>query len=277
VIGWNHLDILVASRDRSLRFGTPVIFVDGTTGPLVSFDLLSSIPLRTTGTCAITFSSHPDWGNLSGPSSPLERKNLAIRSRNSCPGISGWKNLFILLFPPHIQDLYWDILDIERSTAILEPSLGLARQVHLDKPGGGFRPISLLEEPLKAVEGLLARRKTDARALLGKDTIYCDLNLCGEKGSLAAQEAMYTDAMVCEDAILHSAEFARALHDEVKFFNAIQRAAIDAIEEARGVPEAARATLQASLHFLHVRVNTKWGMSPPIHTERGALQGMGGT
>ena len=87
---------------------------------------------------------------------------------------------------------------------------------------------------------------------------------------------MYTDAMVCEDAILHSSEFARVTHDDTKFVNAIQRAAVDAIEEARGVPEAARATLQASLHFLHVRVSTKWGMSPPIHTERGALQGMCG-
>ena len=276
VIGWNHLDILVASRDRSLRFGTPVIFVDGTTGPLVTFELLANITVRSTGTCAISFSSHPDWGNLTGPSSPQERKDLATRSRNSCPGISGWKNLFILLFPSNVQDAYWDSLDAQRSSSILDPPLGVSRQVHLDKPCGGFRPISLLEESLKAIEGLLARRKTEARSRLESDTIYCNLNLCGEKGTLAAQEAMYTDSMVCEDANLHSSEFARVLHDEVKFFNAIQRAAIDAIEEARGVPEAARATLQASLHFLHVCVNTKWGMSPPIHTERGALQGMGG-
>ena len=152
---------------------------------------------------------------------------------------------------------------------IIDPLLGIARQVHLDNVAGGYRPITLLEESLKAVEGLLARRKTDARSLLKRDTIYCQLNLCGEKGTLAAQQAMYIDAMVCEDALLHSTEFARLTHDETKFFNAIQRAAVDAIEEARGVPEPARASLQASLHCLHVRVSTLWGMSFPIHTERG--------
>ena len=51
---------------------------------------------------------------------------------------------------------------------------------------------------------------------------------------MAAQEAMYTDALVCDDAMLHSRDFSRVTHDETKFFNAIQRAAIDAVEEARG-------------------------------------------
>ena len=133
----------------------------------------------------------------------------------------------------------------------------------------------LLEESHKAIEGLLARRKAAARAALDRGVIYCQLNLCGDTGALAAQEAMYTDAMVCEDAILHSREFSRPTHDETKFFNAIQRAAVDAIEEARGVPEPARASSQASLHSLYVWVDTRWGMSLPIHTERGALQGMG--
>ena len=178
-------------------------------------------------------------------------------------------------FPPHVQQLYWDTLDQQRSSALIDPSLGVARQVHLDKSDGGYRPISLLGEDLKSIEGLLARRKATTRAALGRDTIYSSLDLCGDTGALAAQEAMYTDAMVCEDATLHSRPFSRVTHDETKFFNAIQRPAIDALEEARGIPEPARASLQASLHFLQVRVDTRRGMTPPIRTERGALQGMG--
>ena len=65
--------------------------------------------------------------------------------------------------------------------------------------------------------------------------------------------------------------FGRLTHDEIKFFDAIQRAAIDAIEEARGILEDARASPQATLHSLLVRVDTCWGMSKPISTKRDGL------
>ena len=128
---------------------------------------------------------------------------------------------------------------------------------------------------MKSVEGLLGQRKTSARSQMKSNSAYSCLNLCGDVGSLAAQAAMYTDILIIEDAILFGKHFARLLHDEVKFFNAIQRASIDAIEEARGVPDPARATLQTSLAILQVQVTTRWGMTPPIPTQRGVLQGMG--
>ena len=108
-----------------------------------------------------------------------------------------------------------------------------------------------------------------------KNSIYSDLNLCGDAGSLAAQAAMYTDILITEDANLFKANFGRLTHDEIKFFNAIQKAAMNAIEEARGIPEDARASLQATLHSLLVRVDTRWGMPKPISTKRCALQGLG--
>ena len=55
----------------------------------------------------------------------------------------------------------------------------------------------------------------------------------------------------------------------------MQRAAIDAVEEARGVPPEARDPLQATQHVLKVRIPTNWGDTTPVQTERGALQGMG--
>ena len=59
-----------------------------------------------------------------------------------------------------------------------DPDLGIARQGHLDKPAGGVRPISLLEEALKAMDGLLAQRKTEVRAIQGKGRAYSALNRC---------------------------------------------------------------------------------------------------
>jgi hypothetical protein len=142
--------------------------------------------------------------------------------------------------------------------------------VHLDKLSGGFRPTSLLEESFKAIEGLLARRKTAARSKHGKGCIYSPLNRCGDTGALAAHAAMYLDAMVCEDAHQNGFPSARIARDEVKSFNVIQRPAIDAIEEARGIPEPARASLQSALHILRVQIVTKWGQTPPVQTSRGA-------
>ena len=83
---------------------------------------------------------------------------------------------------------------------------------------------------MKTIEGITAARKTAARSRMLKDSIYSSLNRCGDAGSLAAQAAMYTDILVTEDANLFRSEFGRLTHDEIKFFNAIQRAAIDAIE-----------------------------------------------
>ena len=73
----------------------------------------------------------------------------------------------------------------------------------------------------------------------------------------------------------HERGFARTVHGEVKLSNVIRRAAIDAVEEARGVPAKARHSPQASLHVLKVRIFTNRGDTTPAQAERGALQGMG--
>ena len=273
-LGWSCQHILTASRQLPLNFGFPVIFINGLPPDGLDYRSLTLSLSSSRGCGAIAFRGHSFWGDLTRPTSPEERKALSKKGATSAPGISGWKSCFVPLFPTDIQDTHWTSLDIQRSTSHIDPDLGFIRQVHLDKPVG-VRPICLAELSLKAIEGLLALRKSQARASLPPDSIYSSSNLCGDIGKLAAQTAMYGDILTIEDALLHGRSIGRLTHDEVKFFNVIQRSAIDAIEEARGVPEPARASLQAVLHLLRVHIDTRWGISSPIPSLRGALQGLG--
>ena len=54
--------------------------------------------------------------------------------------------------------------------------------------------------------------------------------------------------------------------------NVARRAAMDAVEEARGAPAKAQDSLQSPLHVLKAQISTNWGDPAPAQTERSALQ-----
>ena len=86
------------------------------------------------------------WGDITGPLSPLERKLIMQGTRHSRPGPSYWKTAFLAFFPPWAQDAYWDPIDTQRTCRIVASAIKKAIQVHLDKPIGGVRPLTMLEE-----------------------------------------------------------------------------------------------------------------------------------
>ena len=103
-------------------------------------------------------------GNLTGPLPLPERKKTVQGSKHSRPGPSYWKTAFLAFFPAWAQEAYWDLIDTQRKCRIISSSLKNATQVHLDKPSGGFRPLTMLEESFKAIEGPPARRKAWKRS-----------------------------------------------------------------------------------------------------------------
>ena len=120
--GWNHQNQLVASAGEPIHLGLPVLVLNGTRANAVQFsDFQRHLPLST-GCCAIAFRGHPDWGNLTGASSPDEMSTAAKRAKNSQPGLTVWKNAFAPLFPSDIQQAHWSSLDVQRFL----PSLTLA-------------------------------------------------------------------------------------------------------------------------------------------------------
>ena len=135
------------------------------------------------------------WGDLAGRLSLNERSVLMAKSRGSRLGASGWKTAFLRLFPMWAQEAYWELIDAQRKSAVVASRARKALQINLPKPAGGFRPITLLEESLKSIEGPVARRRVQARAKLGDQGIYSRCNLAGETGKLAACEVLYTDTL----------------------------------------------------------------------------------
>ena len=95
----------------------------------------------------------------------------------------------------------------------------MAVQVSLNKPSAGVGRLSMLEESSKAIEGPVARRKTEARRTWPNGTVYHSFNLAGEVAKRAAPEELYTDALVCEDAMKYNRQFCRIPTDYEKYYN----------------------------------------------------------
>ena len=120
---------------------------------------------------------------------------------------------FLLWFPEWAQEAYWDFIDTRRACGIIAATIKKASQVNLDKSTGGVRRLTMLEESFKAIEGPVARRKTNARREWSDGTTYPPANLAGERGKRAASEVLYTDAMVCDGNIKHKRPFSRSPTD----------------------------------------------------------------
>ena len=97
------------------------------------------------------------------PVAPLtlsERSKWLTKMGGSRPGPSGWKMQFLSFFPEWVQDILWLSLDIQRQYGVIAPSLKRAVQVNLAKPKGGWRPLTMLEEAFKVIEGPVTNRLT---------------------------------------------------------------------------------------------------------------------
>ena len=201
--------------------------------------------------------------DLVGPTTPAERAALIAKLRNSRPGPSGWKLCFIEAFPAWVQEIYWLSLDVQRLVGCLAPSLNLAEQVHLPKPAGGWRPLSMLEESFKAIEAPVVRRLGSARSPWVPDVPFSSLNRAYVRGVSAAAEVLYTDTLVCEDSYRHQLPLLRVPADFEKFFNTLQLPLIDAMQQGRGFPDAVRRLHQALFASACVCLDTRVGLTPP--------------
>ena len=137
-------------------------------------------------------------------------------SKLSRPGPSYWKAAFLAFFQEWAQEAYWDFMDIQKASGIIAAPTKMAVQVNLDKPSGGVKPLTMLEKSSKAIEGPVARRKTQARNAWRDGTVYQPFNLAGEVAKRAAPEVLYTDALVREDAMKYNWEFCRTPADYKK-------------------------------------------------------------
>ena len=165
------------------------------------------------------------------------------------------------------------LIDTQRQCALVATRSKSALQYNMAKPQGGFRPITFLEESLKAIEGLVARRRRLARRPLRDGTVYCAANQAGESGRQAASAVLYLDTLVCEDSVANGLALSRVPSDYEKFFNTIQLPIVDAVDACRGIPSPARSLTAEAMSGITVRVITRWGLSPGIPLLSGVAQG----
>ena len=79
---------------------------------------------------------------------------------------------YVPIFPEWTQEAYWDFIDIQRACQVVATEIKTATQVNLDKAAGGVRPLAMLEESLKAIEGPVANRKNEGRQQWPTGTVY---------------------------------------------------------------------------------------------------------
>ena len=172
---------------------------------------------------------------LVGPLDHEERRALVSRSRNSRPGQSGWKLAFLQCS-----------LDVQRGCGLVADSLKTGAQVNIPNTKGGYRPLTMLEEGFKAVEGPVTRRLARVRQRLAPSAIYSSMNRAFDPGISAAPEVLYLDTLLTEEAMRLRCGFCRLPTDYEKFFNTISVCGADAVLLARGIPPSARRLFAAA-------------------------------
>ncbi|CAE7770376.1 unnamed protein product [Symbiodinium sp. CCMP2592] len=211
--------------------------------------------------------------DIVGPLSSSEREKLLSKGRSSRPGPSGWKVCYLRLFPDWAREYYWHSLDVQRGCGLVAAHSRQALQVNMAKPKGGWRPLTMLEESFKAVEGPVTKRLASMRRRLPPGCMYCPSNQAYEPGVNAAPLVLYLDAMTLEDARHHQRNICRIPADYEKFFNAVSLQGADAVLHSRAVPPCARRLLTAAFSDIQVSIQTRWGNSPPLTITRGLPQG----
>ena len=244
--------------------------------------IVVSISDRPPSECSLDWWLHQDHGWLLlrqatrpdyTPVLPLtlaERTRLVSQMRNSRPGPSGFKLLFLSLFPPWVAELFWELLDCQRLSALVAPSLKRAIQVHMPKPTGGYRALSMLEEAFKALEGPVTKRLQQQPSFL---TSFSITNQAYVPGVNAASEVLHTDALLCEDAVRHGRSICRIPSDYEKIFNTLLLPQIDAVLQARGVPDCARRFYASAFQGHTLQLETKFGLTADLAVQRGVMQG----
>ena len=207
------------------------------------------------------------------PTSDAERQYWARKMRWSRPGRSGLKLAFLPLFPQWIRDLFWELLDTQRQLALVTEDNKRALQINLPKSTGGWRPLTMMEESFKAIEGPVTSRLSAGRARLPLGDFYSLTNLAYERRQSATADVLYTDCIVTEDAMRTGAPFVRIPSDYEKFFNSVEFVEIDAMQLARGTPDMARRFFTDAFQGISVAIQTRWGETPDVEYQRGVPQG----
>ena len=212
--------------------------------------------------------------------SSLEKREFlraCARSAGSCPGLSQFKVAFARRFPGVSEALClawsllwrWGVAPDHWKTTLL---------VSIPKQAGGYRPIGLVEESLKVLEGIPMRRFcgiADKRP----GSVLSRFNYGFAAGLAGCAEVLHSLFLVLFDygEAVREGDLDRELLvvfiDYSSFFNTIQSRIVDAVLGERGAPVAFRRLLHEVDRGSEVVVSPPWGLSGSFPHNRGGHQG----
>eukprot|EP00854_Cymbomonas_tetramitiformis_P027323 gene27323-33660_t len=141
------------------------------------------------------------WGDVTRRLSGTEWNTLISGGQGIAPGLSVMKLSFLRFFPREVQECFRELIDTMLALRPIPVILKRVRIVCIPKtPKPGHRPLSMVEELFKAVEGTLFARLEDVRDALPAGAILSEHNVAYDRGR-GTQHAHAIDVMVHEDAL----------------------------------------------------------------------------
>jgi len=123
-----------------------------------------------------------DYSAAVGPLTTEERASLFGMMSGKQPGLSSYKLAVTKFFDDAIQDAIVELINAQICLALIPTENKRVKIVHIDKPDGGSRPLSLFEELTKAVEGIVSQRLDSIHAEAGAGGILSASNHAYQAG-----------------------------------------------------------------------------------------------
>ena len=203
------------------------------------------------------------WGDMNTRMSAEEERVLCHSPKPSkAPGKSTLKVWVTQFFPDWVRKLLHAIVNIMLVLGLIPESAKLIQICCIPKPAGGFRPLSLAEEVVKAAEGVLAKRLTTARHTLGEGTVLGAMNAAYDRGRAGTSYVLNINACVKEDSLETGSPVCLVIMDFMTFFDLAPREVGTACMRGRGVPDAAIRFVEEVYTKMHISVITNIGPAP---------------
>ncbi len=214
------------------------------------------------------------FGDLARPLDQKERNRLWNLFEGSSPGISQFKLQVAECLGAEAQEAVIAIVEAIIRTGVAPAWLKRALVTWLEKPNGGHRGVSLLEELLKAPDAIMTQRVEEVLRQQPLGSVLSASNVGYQRHRSAT--LVLDLAMDLWDAARGDPQrqFTHFPWDYIAYFDVMRLPIADAVMAQRGVPDKGRR-LFVELHSCGVTLCafTPWGLTLPIPRKVGAHQG----
>eukprot|EP01032_Pedospumella_encystans_P008591 gene8591-10178_t len=214
-----------------------------------------------------------NWEAVMAPISDDDFTRMFDARWGRAPGITGMKMCAMQFMPAPVQSCLRSLLQCMWCLQIIPVSLKTTLLALLEKPNGGQRGISLMEEMLMALDSLLAERiKSCLLPGYSIDHLLSPLNKAYKPGK-SISDIIHAHALTLEDAVIRRLPLVCAMTDLSKFYDTIQMAVIEVVLRLKGCTQRVISIIRAMYTGSLMRVLTHFCLTETFARARGLHQG----